>query len=195
MTTDRLAALRDKIERLPLFRDRDDLPWPWINRAVVLALVDEAAAGVTVAQPAEGLDVECSCWRCEGREEDGTLHMTVGETCGDPYHVGPCFAQPAPDALRFGLDMIRKRHGDWATAAGTFGDHLLSHPDEECWGDLDRHRLLALLDSQPAPDALRVAAQAVVDHRAGRHGVIHYTCLLSLDDHMDDLRAALKEQA
>lgn len=65
--------------------------------------------------------------------------------------------------------LIRKRHADWATAAGTFGDHLLNHPDEECWGDLDRHALLGFLDAArtPAPPD-HEPCRAVFDDAAAR---------------------------
>ena len=78
---------------------------------------------------------------------------------------------------------IRRRHGDWAVAAGTFGA-LISHPDDECWGDIDRHYLLATLDAaravppQPSPalDARieRLRARLIRHHR-DEH-VTQFTC-------------------
>lgn len=36
--------------------------------------------------------VSCSCWRCDGRPDDGTLHMEVG------YASEPCLADDPPRA-------------------------------------------------------------------------------------------------
>ena len=72
-------------------------------------------------------------------------------------------SDPLADALRPAHeDAIRRRHAYWATAIGTFGDHILSHPDEECWADLDRHNLIRALDAARASrDGLRTAARSV----------------------------------
>jgi hypothetical protein len=42
-------------------------------------------------------------------------------------------------------------------------------------------------------DRLREAAEAVVEHRAGRHGIVHTWCGIEFDSHIDTLRAALAD--
>jgi hypothetical protein len=73
-------GLREAVEALPSFRDRDDMPWPWVSRRAVLDIIDRAALATT-GQPEPS----------PRHDEDCVLR---------PDHEGPCYPPAQPEDTR-----------------------------------------------------------------------------------------------
>ena len=200
MTTDRLAALPLDADEEASLRSvaaswpeesmegsRMTLVYTTIHRLLATLDAERAAAGVTIATPpAEYAEeaVYAALLYIHQRTPRPRAAVAFMEALKqDGYEVRP-IAQPAPD-LRAEPDpnaayASGKTHG-WHRDDGANHDECREYVVGKC-----------VLRSQPAPD-LRAAAQAVVEHRAGSHGITEYRCGASFDAHIDALRAALAQ--
>jgi hypothetical protein len=108
------GGLREAVEALPSFRDREDRPWPWVNRRAVLDIID--AIVPTPEATAPGLD---AAW-AEAEDVvywDWTLRLTrlvkggyrAEAIAGDEVKVYTVASDPDA-ALRELSDVITESH-------------------------------------------------------------------------------------